>query len=343
MSTIILKPKQVTKKFLSVLPERIRVVVSERFGLGPDGTRKTLESIGQKYGVTRERIRQIEDFGLKSIQKSDVYKDEQEVFHNLKEVLMEYSGGVASENHFFDHVSKDESTKNHLHLLLVLGEPFEKNKEDEKFVHRWVVEKSISEAVHNALERLVADLDEDDLITEEELLERFYARLGSVPEEYRNETIARRWLLLSKMIDTNPLGEWGIASSPNVNARGMRDYAFLVIRRHGSPMHFTEVAKSITKLFGKQAHTATCHNELIKDERFVLVGRGLYALSEWGYARGIVRDVISDILKEHGALSKEDIIDKVMQERYVKPNTILVNLQNNNHFKKTDDGDYTLA
>ncbi|MBI5004688.1 MAG: hypothetical protein HZC04_00670 [Candidatus Lloydbacteria bacterium] len=343
MSIIIFKPKQVTKKFLAVLPERIRVVVSERFGLGPDGTRKTLESIGQKYGVTRERIRQIEDFGLKSIQKSDVYKDEQAVFDNLREALVEYGGGVAPENHFFNHVSKDESTQNHLHLLLVLGEPFEKKKEDEKFVHRWIVEESMAKTVHDALERLVSGLKEDELITEDDLLERFYGHLSGVPSEYRNETIARRWLSLSKMIGTNPLGEWGIASSPNVNARGMRDYAFLVIRRHGSPMHFTEVAKEITKLFGKKAHTATCHNELIKDGRFVLVGRGLYALTEWGYARGIVRDVISDVLKEHGALSKEEIIDKVMQERYVKPNTIIVNLQNGNYFKKTDEGDYTLA
>ncbi|MBI5005074.1 MAG: hypothetical protein HZC03_00460 [Candidatus Lloydbacteria bacterium] len=343
MSNIIFKPKQVTKKFLAVLPERIRVVVSERFGLGADGTRKTLESIGQKYGVTRERIRQIEDFGLKSIQKSDVYKNEQAVFDNLKEALMEYSGGVASESHFFDHISKDESTQNHLHLLLVLGEPFEKKKEDDKFVHRWVVEQSIAKAVHDALDRLISGLNKDDLITEEELMERFSGHLGSVPAQYQNEETVRRWLSLSKMIGTNPLGEWGVAASPNVNARGMRDYAFLVIRRHGSPMHFTEVAKEITKLFDKQAHTATCHNELIKDSRFVLVGRGLYALSEWGYARGIVRDVISDVLKEHGALSKEDIIDKVMQERYVKPNTIIVNLQNGTYFKKTKDGDYTLA
>lgn len=343
MSIIIFKPKQVTKKFLTVLPERIRVVVSERFGLGPDGTRKTLESIGQKYGVTRERIRQIEDFGLKSIQKSDVYKNEQAVFDNLKEALMKYSGGVAPESNFFNHISKDESTQNHLHLLLVLGEPFEKKKEDDQFVHRWVVEESIAKAVHDALERLVSGLGKDDLITEDELMERFSGHLNSVPAEYRNEEIARRWLSLSKMIGTNPLGEWGIAASPNVNARGMRDYAFLVIRRHGSPMHFTEVAKEITKLFDKKAHTATCHNELIKDGRFVLVGRGLYALTEWGYARGIVRDVISDVLKEHGTLSKEEIIDKVMQERYVKPNTIIVNLQNGNYFKKTDDGDYTLA
>ena len=76
------------------------------------------------------------------------------------------------------------------------------------------------------------------------------------------------------------------------------------------------------------------HNELIKDQRFVLVGRGIYALAEWGYAKGVVRDVIRDLLAKHGPLTKDEIMDKVLKERYVKENTILVNLQNPKFFKK---------
>jgi len=93
-------------------------------------------------------------------------------------------------------------------------------------------------------------------------------------------------------------------------------------------MHFREVANAISKTFGRKTHYATCHNELIKDPRFVLVGRGLYALAEWGYKIGIARDVIRDVLKKEGPMSKEDIVEKVMKERYFKKNTILVNLAN---------------
>ncbi len=132
-----------------------------------------------------------------------------------------------------------------------------------------------------------------------------------------------------------------MASSPNVSARGVRDYAFLVLRKHGSPMHFTEVAKAIGAHFDKRAHIATTHNELIKDKRFVLVGRGLYALSEWGYSTGVVRDVIAEVLKKNGPLTREEIVDKVMRERYVKPNTILVNLQNPKYFKKNKESKYS--
>jgi hypothetical protein len=108
-------------------------------------------------------------------------------------------------------------------------------------------------------------------------------------------------------------------------------------------MHFKEVADSIKNLFKKNAHVATTHNELIKDKRFVLVGRGLYALSEWGYSAGVVKDVLRDILKTHGPLTREEIIDKVKKERYVKDNTIIVNLQDTALFKKLPDGNFIIV
>ena len=123
----------------------------------------------------------------------------------------------------------------------------------------------------------------------------------------------------------------------------MRDYAFLVIRKHGSPIHFRDVADSITKVFNKKAHVATTHNELIKDPRFVLVGRGLYALAEWGYMSGVVRDVIKKVIEKNGPLTRQEVIDKVLKERYVKENTIVVNLQNPKFFKKDEVGKYHLA
>ena len=154
---------------------------------------------------------------------------------------------------------------------------------------------------------------------------------------------AHRYLKISKTVAQNKLGEWGRTSSPNVKTRGVKDYAYLVMRASGSPMHFREVAEAIFKTFAKKTHTATTHNELIKDERFVLVGRGVYALKEWGYKSGVVREVITDILKKEGPMDKEDIVEKVLKERYLKKNTILVNLMNPKNFRKLADGRYTVA
>lgn len=342
MPAITFKPKQVVKRLLAPLSPRALDVMTKRYGLGENVERMTLEGIGKTYGITRERVRQIENFALSAIKKSDAYKKEEEVFEELNKLVVSM-GGVVCEEDFLMHISKDESTQNHLFFLLVLGDQFKREKEDEHFRHRWIVDDKVSMKVHDAIRDLYKTLSHEDLIPESEIVASFLNHLKDVSEEYKNEEITKRWLALSKTIAKNPLGEWGVAESHNVNARGMRDYAYLIIRKHGSPMHFTEVAKSITQIFGKKAHVATCHNELIKDERFVLVGRGLYALSSWGYEKGVVKDVIAKVLKKEGALTKKEIIDRVLKERYVKENTVFVNLQDSKMFKRTKEGKYALA
>lgn len=341
-TTLTLKPKQVVKKLLSVLVPRAKDVIVSRYGLGNDSAHLTLEAIGKKYNITRERVRQIENYSLDHIRKSKEYKDSLPVFEELKESM--YSmGGLVPEEEFLSVLAKDKSTQNHLHFLLVVGEYFTRHKEDEHFKTRWHVDHELSEQVHDSLKELYENLSDNDLVSEPDFIESFLKQLENLAEKYKNDEIIKRWLSLSKKIGRNPLGEWGKSNSSNINARGMRDYAFLVIRKHGSPIHFREVAEAITKIFNKKAHVATTHNELIKDARFVLVGRGLYALSEWGYMSGVVKDVIRKVLEKNGPLTKQDIVDKVLKERYVKENTIVVNLQNPKFFKKDTQGRYALV
>lgn len=339
---ITFKPKQTSKKLLAVLPDRARDVLERRFGLGKDGSIHTLESIGQDYGVTRERVRQIENYGIQSIQKSDVYQEFSEVFEELHQAIEALGGGVVAEHVLLEEITKDETLRNHIFFLLVLGDPFYRSKENPAYAHRWYTERKIAETVEQALKNVYKSLDADELVSEEEILNRFRNQLIDIADKHDDETL-KRWLLISKEISRNPLGEWGPASSPNVRVKGIRDYAYLAVKRHGSPMHFKEVATTIKDLFDKKAHTATTHNELIKDDRFVLVGRGLYALSEWGYSAGVVKDVLRDILDQHGPLSRDEIIDRVRKERYVKDNTIVVNLQDVNLFKRLPNGAYSLV
>jgi len=336
------KPKEVTKKLLSALTKRAQDVIVSRYGLGAKPTKMTLDSIGKKYNITRERVRQIENHSLTAIRKSKVYKEAEPVFAELKGLVVEL-GGIVSENDLLRHLSKEPGLQNHIHFLLVAGEEFKKEKEDEEFKHRWHVDQELARKIEDALRKLYSKLSDDELIFEADIISSFLEEVKDLNEKYKDEEIIKRWLSISHKIGKNPLGEWGRADSPNVNAKGMRDYAFLVIRKHGSPIHFKEVAKAITQYFNKKAHVATTHNELIKDPRFVLVGRGLYALSEWGYMSGVVKDVIRKILEKEGPLTKEEIIKKVLKERYVKENTILVNLQNPKFFKKDKEGRYLNA
>jgi hypothetical protein len=341
MPGITFKPKAVSKKLLTTLNPRTREIVVNRYGLEKEG-RMTLESIGKTYDITRERVRQIENFALASIRKSKEYKEHSFIFDELKNIIKDL-GSVISEEHLMKHISKDPVIQNHIALYLALHDDFKKHKEDDNYKAHFTVDDKTANHVRGALDKLYQSIDENDLVTEEDIYNRFMSHLTELVTEYKeNKDIIYRYLALSKVIGKNQLSEWGRMTSPHVKARGIKDYAYLIMRRANRPMHFKEVAQEINKTFGKKAHVATCHNELIKDPRFVLVGRGMYGLKDWGHTGGVVRDVITEVLKEAGRpLPKDEIIKRVLAKRIVKPNTVLVNLQNAKYFRKVA-GEYTL-
>jgi hypothetical protein len=341
-TTLNFKPKQASKLLIGALSERSRDVMIKRYGLGKDPEPMTLDAIGKTYGITRERVRQIENHALAVIRKSKQYIDAKPVFDEV-EAIIHSLGGIVVEQDLLNHISSDTSIQSHINFILVIGHPFNKIKEDDDFKHRWFIDNTLAEKVHEALKKLYATLKSEDLVSEPDIIKSFLEHLEDVSEKYKNEEITKRWLSLSKKIGKNTLGEWGKTDSSNISTKGMRDYAYLIIRKHGSPIHFREVAKIITDVFKIKAHVATCHNELIKDSRFVLVGRGLYALSEWGYMSGVVKDVIKKIIEKNGPLTKSEVIQKVLKERYVKENTIVINLQNPKFFKKNKEGKYEIV
>src|SRR3989344_6174559 len=114
MSTISFKPKKVTKKITSHLQERASDVIMHRFGLTADVATKTLEEIGKKYNITRERVRQIENVAISLIKKSAAYKGEQATFDELKKLIQKL-GSIVSEHELLSHISKDKAIQNHIH------------------------------------------------------------------------------------------------------------------------------------------------------------------------------------------------------------------------------------
>ena len=334
-------PKSITKDLLSTLPERSRRVLTDRFGLSGKGDRRTLDAIGQEYGITRERIRQIENHSISAVRDSEAYSKLDQHWEDLKKAIAAL-GGVLAEETILEELSKSDADRNHIVFLLTVGHHFDDRREDSDYKARWHVDEQLAEQVENALSRLYESIEPNRLTPEDEFVELFAKHLKQEGVKGREGEVLSRWLLISKRIGRNPLGEWGRIESPHVRIKNTRDFAYLTLKRHGSPMHFTEVAKGIGKLFGRETHPATTHNELIKDNRFVLVGRGLYALKEWGYEPGVVRDVIRGIIEREGPLTREEIIDRVKRERYVKDATIAVNLQNG-MFVRQADGTYTIA
>ncbi len=334
-------PKNVSKELLAGLPERARRVLVDRFGLSGKGERRTLDAIGQEYGITRERIRQIENHSVGTVRDSEAYAAQLQHLEDLKKAVAAL-GGVLAEDTVIEELAKSETDKNHIIFLLTVGHHFDDRREDNDFRARWHIDEQLAGSVESALVRLYESIEHNKLMPEDEFLELFTKHLKQEGVKNRAADVLARWLSISKRVGRNPLGEWGRVESPHVRIKNTRDFAYLTLKRHGSPMHFTEVAKGIEKLFGRETHPATTHNELIKDNRFVLVGRGLYALKEWGYQPGVVRDVIKGILEREGPLTREEIVERVKRERYVKDATIAVNLQNS-VFQRLSDGRYALS
>ena len=334
-------PKTVSKELLAELSDRSRKVLTDRFGLSSKGNERTLDSIGKEYGITRERVRQIENHGILSVRESEVYTQYDEVFEALKAAI-EALGGAAAEHTVLSHLSKNDIDRRHLVFLLSVGHHFKYRRENNDFHGRWYLDEQLADQIENALSQAHSTLASQALVSEDELVQMLARFLKEEGVTMQDAETLMRWLSMSTRLARNPLGDWGRADSAQVAVRNTRDFAYLTWKRHGSTMHFTEVASNIEKRCGRKTHAATTQNERIKDGRLVLVGRGLYALKEGGYAPGVVREVIKGVLDRDGALSREEIIERVKRERYVKDATITVNLQHS-MFTRLADGRYALS
>jgi len=333
--------QKICENLLKNLPQRTKDVIKRRFGL-VGGTPETLESIGKDYGITRERVRQIEKDGFLKIRTS--LKKYQKVFQYFNDILKEH-GGLKKEATLLA-IAGGERYQREVFFLLSLHQDLKRISEDENFYTFWAKDLKAPELAKKVISLVVKRLQSERRpLLLEELLKAQRAEVEKVLGRKINKKIFHSFVEISKKIQKNPEDKWGLKEWVEINPRGIKDKAYLVFKREGRPLHFTEVAKKIAELpFSPQkAHVATVHNELIKDPRFVLVGRGLYALREWGYEPGLVKDIILKILKRvKKPLSKEEILKEVLKQRLVKENTVLLNLQDRNIFLKDEKGRYKI-
>ena len=322
----------------------MRDVVEKRFGLR-GGSAYTLQAIGKEYKITRERVRQIEYDALKQLRKDEHLKDVAPVFQAMNAHLVAH-GGVIAEHQLFASLCENRYHP-HVALLLDIGPSFHRVAENNDYHQRWATSKDTAHGAEKIVGAVVKELEDGKRTVSIDELHAIISRVakevhGQEPQEHVVKTL----LASSKQISKNPYNEYGLAWWPAINPSGVKDKAYVAIAKAAKPLHFREVADVINKAgwSKKKAHPQTVHNELIKDKRFVLVGRGLYALKEWGYEPGAVRDVIVSVLKEaHKPMSKGEIVTAATKKRLVKVPTILLNLQNKKLFKHLDDGSYTLV
>jgi hypothetical protein len=336
-------------QMVRTLNPRNRDILSRRFGL-KNGTRETLESIGKGYGITRERVRQIEEFALVQLAKAAPdNRDLAKTVAQVREVLAR-EGGILRERALFKLASgseKDSAANAALVFALTLDRGLVRISDNDRVHAFWAQDRATSAALASQAQSLVAALSRDGAVKSREPLVSLArtAGLNGLDGAPFGDRHLATLMAVSKELGSNIFGELGLSHWSQIRPKGVRDKAYLVIKKAGAPQHFSQIARLINqaKFDAKKTNVQTVHNELIKDDRFVLVGRGMYALAEWGYKAGTVKDVLKDILTNHGkALPRAELIARVGQMRMVKENTILLNLQDSATFVRDTQGHYTL-
>lgn len=336
-----LNTEQVVTDILATIDrEREREIVARRFGLFD--RKETLEQIGEMLGITRERVRQLEKAVVTRLRST---ADQGELPHieDLQAKLLELlhaSGEVARISDLTARLTGDANREEQARVAFLsqLSPELAVVTEDDNFYYSVGVKAAHDEkALRNRVSSLIETIKK---IGEPKPIEDI-AKAAGIADPKQAAALAST----SKHLATLN-GRWGLIKWPMVNPKNIRDKIYVILKEKGKHMHFNEIADAIkaSDFKRKDVTTQAIHNELIKDKRFVLIGRGIYALKEWGYEKGTVADIISEVLKQaNEPLHRDEIVKRVLKSRFVKETTILLNLQGKPQFKRVAKATYALA
>ena len=332
----------VIDEILSVIEQdREKEIITRRFGLFD--RKETLEQIGELLGITRERVRQLEKAILIRLKMAaegnrvpSIQSFEKKIITTLTEM-----GRAARVQDLADKLTTKTSNqlaKARVAFIAELSPNLTVVSENDNY-HQAVgiAEYGNEKQIKTHVDEIVKAIKKHgEPVTVEELHDQLTFEHPS-----HIEALASISKLLAHLDS-----RWGLAKWPTVNPKNIRDKIYVVLDGNKQPMHFSEIADAIKKSDFKRKNVTTqaIHNELIKDGRFVLIGRGIYALDSWGYKQGTVADIITDILKKSDTpLHRDEIVKRVLDNRQVKETTVLLNLQSKPQFKRVAKATYALA
>lgn len=328
-------------------------ILRRRFGLSGEGE-QTLEEIGKLYQVTRERIRQIEKAAVAKFRRSKNFSEAVRPVEHLVVTILTGRGGVMEEQSLLDQLLtySGPTEANRRAVLFFLYELLKDKVEflpaDENFREAWKLKSVNLDLLRETMTELKTTIEAVGQPVEfNALLEKFRTTTFYTEHNQRlSDDVLNSALELSPAIARNPYGEYGLVLWGSIAPKRMNDKILIVLKKEGKPLHFTEIAKRINEagFDQRKAYPPTVHNELILNKEYVLVGRGIYALREWGYREGVVAEVLVDILTKAGRpMTRDELVQEVLRQRLVKKNTIHLALTNRSLFSKLSNGEYSLA
>lgn len=336
--------KTLIEDLFLVLTPKEKEVIMKRFSI-ENGSRYTLEQIGKKFGVTRERVRQIEKIALNKLKRTAVNTSLKPIA-NLALELLNKNGGVVIEEKLVNEILKVMGLQGEhdgaiVKLTIAITPSILHAARSETHQSYYHLKNIATNDVENMAKKAIQTLEKKtDVVEEGKLLTEMALAFTDV-----NHTPEFILSAVSTDVRIKKIGNgYGLMTWRHVNPKSIRDKAFIILKKVNKPMHFGEIADAIkAEGFDKKSVTIQAvHNELIRYENFVLVGRGLYGLKEWGYQEGTVSDIIESLLVKKSPMTKQEITNGVLKQRIVKKGTISLNLQKNSQFVRVDRALYTL-
>lgn len=333
--------EKIVNEILGVIDrEREREIVARRYGLFD--RKETLEQIGELLGITRERVRQLEKAVVARLKAAAHAKQLPHMYEVQETFVREITemGKVARISELSKRLTKDNTRidQARVSFLAQLCPDLVVIDDNDHYHHAVGIKEAHDEKAIK--ERIAIIIDTIKKIGEPTEIDKVAEAAGQ-----SDPTHTAALASISKQLATLN-GRWGLVKWPMVNPKNIRDKIYVILHDAGRHMHFNEIADAIkrSEFKRKDVTTQAIHNELIKDKRFVLIGRGIYALKEWGYEKGTVADIITDVLKKSKEpMHRDDIVREVLKSRHVKETTILLNLQGKPQFKRVAKATYALA
>src|SRR3989344_8630017 len=215
----------VVKSLLNGLEPRERAILQGRFGLlSGDGV--TLAKLGTDYGITRERVRQIEGLALDAV--SGAKGDDFKMFIELVRNYLANVGGVKREDLLLNDLralmktSEAKSIDNQLRFLLKAAGTFRFSKETPASHPFWYLGEEARK--HSAV--FVKDLLSELKEKKSDVLERqnFGAIFSGVARKHNlKEAVAMNYAAISRKFVANAYGDFGLSHWGEVNPKTARD------------------------------------------------------------------------------------------------------------------------
>jgi hypothetical protein len=323
------------KEILKSLSKKEKVVIERRIWLNWE--KETLQNIWDSFepAITRERVRQIEDSWIKKIWRIIKATSLAKIQDFAREILDKHSW-ILTKDKLVNAIIKElelpsEINSSIIEAIVVSDYDIIKSKPKLWTKTHFYLPNISKKNIDLMHKEAVAILKKKKDIMEQASL-----------YEIIKLNLKNNWNFKNIFIDSvldiyEDIVKWeenliGLTKWKILNPKTLKDKALYILRKEKIPMHFVSIANKITESMGEKVKVNTVHNELIRNEEFVLVWRWIYALRDWWiYKPGTVLDVIIDIMKKNGEpMTTEEIIAKVLKVRKVKNTTIYMNLQNKN-------------